>query len=217
MGVRQVSRRKFGLNGFFPSLKMGRLLWFESYLERDFMILLDFDPDVEAFYEQPLTINYQANGRAYKYTPDFRVVRGQRTALIECKPKARVDTPENSRKFRAAQDFCAQAHWDFFVVTDEELRRGFRLPNIKLLTRYARLEGPSCIPWPLQTALDRESGLTLEQAAQIIAPNAPLAGIPAILHLVFHHCLVISLDEQPITPSSLLQLPHSSTRGRSLP
>jgi hypothetical protein len=47
---------------------------FESSLERDFLLLLDFNPDVEFFEEQPVKIVYHgAKGRRRTYTPDVLV------------------------------------------------------------------------------------------------------------------------------------------------
>jgi len=44
--------------GKFASVKTGRIAWYESLLERDYMYLLDFDPDVTYWHEQPLKIRY---------------------------------------------------------------------------------------------------------------------------------------------------------------
>src|SRR5947208_8398615 len=47
---------------------------FESSLERDFLLLLDFDPDVEFYEEQPVKITYHDDrGRRRTYTPDVFV------------------------------------------------------------------------------------------------------------------------------------------------
>jgi len=214
MGVRKVTRRKHGLNGLFPSLKMGKMIWYESYLERDFAILQDFDPTVEAFYEQPLTIEYQENGKTYHYTPDFRVVRNRRNALVECKPKDLVDTPENRRKFQAALAFCAKQDWDFYVATEEEIRKGHRLENIKLLTRYARLEvSTSAANRILANLALQSTPVTLTQAAQTVAPAHPPSGVPTILHLAYHHRLALALDDKPIGMETPIQILPTTDRN----
>ena len=51
---------------------MGRMIAFESLLERDFIYLLDYDARVEWFEEQPLTIGYGQADRTLHYTPDFQ-------------------------------------------------------------------------------------------------------------------------------------------------
>ncbi|MGQ4648881.1 hypothetical protein [Lyngbya aestuarii] len=44
--------------GKFPSLKMNAVIWWESQLERDYIYLLEIDPEVLSYGEQPLTISY---------------------------------------------------------------------------------------------------------------------------------------------------------------
>jgi hypothetical protein len=44
--------------GKFPSLKMNRVIWWESQLERDYIYLLEIDPEVLSYSEQPFTISY---------------------------------------------------------------------------------------------------------------------------------------------------------------
>jgi hypothetical protein len=61
--------------GKTPSLKAGRPVWWESLLERDYIVLLEFDPDVITFVEQPFRVRYSFEGRVRHYTPDFLVER----------------------------------------------------------------------------------------------------------------------------------------------
>src|SRR5713101_7989933 len=106
MGARRLSKRKHGLNGLFPSLKTGRMVWFESFLERDFIYWLEFEPSVVTFAEQPFTLEYAHLGKTRRYTPDFHVryaTRPERDVLVECKPTTFVETEENQLKFRAAR------------------------------------------------------------------------------------------------------------------
>ena len=142
MPVRTVSNRgRRNVIGYFPSLKMRQMVQFESTLERDLIYLLDFDRQVAAFEEQPLKIAYQYEGKTMTYTPDFQMVTTSgRTMLLECKPACFVGREENQRKFDAAQAWCAAQGWEFQVVTDEHLRVGHLVQNVKLLTQHARHE-----------------------------------------------------------------------------
>src|SRR5688572_26100827 len=124
MAVRRLTRRKHGLNGLFPSLKTGRMVWYESFLERDFIHLLEFDPSVVTFAEQPLTLAYAYQGKTRHYTPDFHVhYASQCQVLVECKPAAFVDHQDNPLKFAAAQAWCAERGWTFRVVTEVDIRQ----------------------------------------------------------------------------------------------
>ena len=106
MPVRNVSNRGGNVIGKFPSLKMQRMIAFESLLERDFIYLLDYDTAVTWFEEQPLTIEYQHEGKLLHYTPDFHLVEHGQHVLVECKPEHFVNTTDNSRKFAVAQAWC---------------------------------------------------------------------------------------------------------------
>ena len=102
MPVRKVSNRGGNVIGRFPSTKMGRMIAFESLLERDFIYLLDYDPAVEWFEEQPLSIEYVHEAKLLHYTPDFHLLERGQHVLVECKPERFVDTEENRRKFAVA-------------------------------------------------------------------------------------------------------------------
>ena len=62
MPVRKIPR--FGAQkniGKFSSVKTGRVAWFESLLERDYMYLLDYELAISYWIEQPLKIRYGDN------------------------------------------------------------------------------------------------------------------------------------------------------------
>ena len=129
MPVRNVTNRGGNVIGRFPSLKMQRMIAFESLLERDFIYLLDYDANVTWFEEQPLTIEYQHEGKLRHYTPDFHLIEHDQHVLVECKPDHFVATADNQRKFAVAQAWCLACDWQFRIVTDAEVRAGYRLPQ----------------------------------------------------------------------------------------
>ena len=73
MPVRKVSGRGRNMIGHFPSLKLGRMVAFESLIEQDYLYVLDYETEVTWFEEQPLTIAYTWQEKPYEYTPDFHV------------------------------------------------------------------------------------------------------------------------------------------------
>lgn len=191
--------------GLFPSLKMGRMVAFESLIEQDYLYVLDYEAAVTAFEEQPITIEYVWEGTLRKYTPDFLVRRNESSELVECKPAPLVSKEENQRKFAAAIDWCKPKGWSFVIVTDQDLRCGPRLANIKLLTQYARLGITSeTVHWVEGCLVGANNPLTLQDGGQILYPHNPAQGISILLYLAFHHQIGISLDDQPICGSSLI-------------
>ncbi|MFA5082147.1 MAG: TnsA endonuclease N-terminal domain-containing protein, partial [Hydrogenophilaceae bacterium] len=78
---------------------------YESTLEQDYFVLLRFDPWVEKFIEQPITVPWtDQNGKVRKYTPDVLVHFRSDVApedrrpplLVEVKP----DLDEEGRTMR---------------------------------------------------------------------------------------------------------------------
>lgn len=207
MPVRRATNRSRNIIGYFPSLKMGRMINFESLIERDLICLLDYEPTVEQFWEQPLTIKYQHDGRQRQYTPDFHVVHNGRNFLVECKPKQFVDDPENQIKFEAARWWCDEREWSFAVVTDEQLAANWRTKNIKLLTQFARYAISPEIKGRIFAFLSSVPGLMrISDVMQGVSPETPQAAIIPILHMAYHHEVFIPLNDAKITVDSPIAL-----------
>lgn len=209
MPVRRVTHHGGNIIGRFPSLKMRRMVSFESTLERDYAYVLDFDPEVAYFTEQPLTIEYNCAGRTLHYTPDFEVAHsGQRHRLVECKPQHLIHTEDNQRKFTAAQAWCAERGWQFAVVTDAQLRAGCRLQNIKFLTYHARFAFSPQSKAHVYAALASDRGvMTVGDVAHAVAVQDPATALALIWHMVFHHEVLVPLDAAPLSMHSPIALP----------
>ena len=209
MPVRKVSNRGGNVIGHFPSIKMRRMVAFESLIERDYLYLLDYESNVEWFEEQPLTIEYQHDGKVLHYTPDFHVVDTERgNVLIECKPLVFTDKDENQRKFGAARAWCVDRGWAFQVVTDRDIRAGFRLENVKLLTRYARHVVEPGTKVQIHTLLRSiRAARSVDDLVRRITHTDFSAATAAILCMAFHHELFIPLDDAPILGDTRVCLP----------
>lgn len=217
MPVRTVSNRgRRNVIGYFPSLKMRRMVQFESTLERDLIYLLDFDRRVTAFEEQPLKLAYQYEGKALSYTPDFRVEFGSgQRMLLECKPCRFVNSEENERKFSAAKAWCTRYGSQFQVVTEEQLRAGYRLQNVKLLTQHARHE----VDIPLKGSIfaflaGARQPVTIGDVLEGVNPANPNTVIMPILHMAYHHELYLPLDGAPLSAQSAICAGCARWRGR---
>lgn len=100
----------------------------ESDLERDLLLLLQFDPTLVAIREQPFTVGCTgANGRETKYTADFITVHGgeqPRGFLIEVKyvselrEKWRTLVP----RLRAGRAFAEAKGLTFLLLTERQIR-----------------------------------------------------------------------------------------------
>jgi len=209
MPVRTPSNRGGNTIGWFASYKMRRSIAYESLLECDYLFLLDFADEVAAFEEQPLTITYQHAGRTHRYTPDFRVSQGGHELLVECKPLALVGTDENRRKFAAGEAWAAEHGHQFQVVTEREIRHGWRVENVRLLTQFARYPVEPAIRTRILGVLSATyESLTLGQLASEVAEREPANSlVPAILRLAYHHELIVPLDDARISGETAIWRP----------
>lgn len=200
MPVRKVSRHRGSAVGQFPSMKMNRMIAFKSLLERDFIYLLDYDPEVTWFEEQPVRIEYIHEEKLRHYTPDFLLLEQEHHVLVECKPDRFTDTAENRRKFTVAWQWCQECGWQFRIVTEQEIRAGYRLQNVQLLTRYARQPVDPAIRGQIAAVLRGiPSGMTLENVVRALPAFPPSKVTAHLLQMVYQHHLTLALDTAPIS------------------
>jgi hypothetical protein len=186
--VASTKRVASGLNGGMAA--------FESSLERDLLILLDFDPEVLCYEEQPVRIDYvDAGGCRRRYTPDVLVrwrrdgvsASGMRPLPAEVKYGAtlRKDWADLKPRFRAARLEARARGWRFRILTEVEVRTP-HLRNAKFLSPSRRLARDGASVNSILTALHqlRESDpeMLLGTLARDLRKRAGL--IPRLWHLV---------------------------------
>jgi len=144
MPVRKIPKNHQNITGQISSLKSIGPAAFESSLERDFLIILDFNYFVEKFEIQPCKIEYcDENGKKRSYTPDVFVKYASSDSIsgrqILYEVKYRDDLRENWRiwkpKFKAAYTFALSRGWKFKLITERDIRQPY-LDNAKFLKRY---------------------------------------------------------------------------------
>jgi TnsA endonuclease N terminal len=116
-GVYQCQRH---MPGLWFSTTVGRLLEYESLLERDWMLLLDFDREVESICEQPLRLRYRKEGEPASHVPDLLVWRDGTPELCDVKSEERVARPEFQAQVRATGLACAEAGFAYRVLSEPD-------------------------------------------------------------------------------------------------
>ena len=109
------------VSGNYP-FKSEKTISFESTLERDFIVLMEFNPLVLDITEQPITIEYQnLNNRKASYTPDFKVdflaeSNIPSSYIVEVKPRKFIKSNwvKLREKFKLATSY-AKEHGYIFV------------------------------------------------------------------------------------------------------
>ena len=207
MPVRKVHHGNRNIIGNFASIKMKRLVEFESTIERDYLYMLDYQPSVISFEEQPFTIDYTYEGKTARYTPDFLVSTTETSVLVDCKPTKSTDQVDNQRKFQAARDWCEKNCLRFEVVTDDHLRIGHELRNVKLLTQFARHAVNATSKASVRDHLMQNQGtLPIASLTELVSPSSPNSVLVVLFHMAFHHTIDIEMTVRPISHGSLVSL-----------
>lgn len=143
MPVRKIPKNYRSVTGVAAHTKADGPAAYESTLERDFITLLEFSPEVDAFEVQPVTLEWRdATGGLHRYTPDTLVMFGKShvsTLPWLCEVKYRADLAkywlELRPKLRAAVHFAKCQGWRFRIITEQEVRTP-KLENARFLLRY---------------------------------------------------------------------------------
>ena len=211
MPARIVPKNYRNLTGLVYNSRTHSLSAFESSLERDYLLLLDFDPAVECYEEQPVTIKYDdCEGRLHRYTPDVFVrYRNDANAKpVLCEVKYRDDLrqhwAEYKAKFKAAHRYARERGWRFRLLTEREIRTPF-LANVKFLRQYQALVVDQAEQHLLLQALAQQPTTDVESVLAAVTTDrwrqAQL--LPVLWHLVAQHQVGVDLR-------------HALTRGSPL-
>lgn len=222
MPVRKIPKNHLVVTGGFASEKNDRLLGFESLLEKDYMILLEYDDAVRSFEEQPVRIPVTAKGRRLSpYVPDvlvnFYPGRGgkeRKPLLVEVKPtRYLVKHAEKYKpKFAAAKAYAADRGWQFQIVTEKEIR-GPLLGNLKFLREYHRFSPSSQETGPVLEAVKAAGNCTFSELLDRLCGDDTdhrLRVIPVIWHLVATRRLRTDLNV-PITDQMAISMTTRKT------
>ena len=187
--------------GFYYAACTDRHVGFESWLERDEAMAMDFDPQVTAFAPQPFRLSW--NGGQQKkgsHTPDFFARRRDGAGVVvDCRPQERIKDRDREL-FEATAEFCALIGWEYRLVTGHD---PVWLGNVRWLAGYRqrrylnqsiaqRLVESFAEPTPL---LHGASGV-----------GDPIAVLPVLYHLLWIGLLWTDLTSR-LEASSLVAAP----------
>ena len=207
MPVRKIPKNHLVVTGRYASAKSTRPIEFESLLEKEYMLLLDFDTEVETYHEQPVRI--PVSGVANGYVVDLLVeYKNRPTELVEVKPQAYLDkyAEKYGPKFLAAEAYCAKRGWRFVKKTEHDIRTQ-RLTNLKFLRAY---RNHYLNPDDRQQAFNLLSAHGGQMSFRHLLDRLSQDGdqeskIPDIWHMVIQGQLLLDMDN-PISPNSLLTM-----------
>jgi len=147
-----VSRSRARPMGKYPSWKMKRMVQWESENELNAFRLLDCNPDVTSFHEQPCEVMYFLDGKARSHYPDILVEKNGRKELWEVKPESEAEKPEvvtRSTLLGSGANMCEGAQQGQWRSKDYAASTAFQIAGTVwfLIRRLPRANCPLRIRW----------------------------------------------------------------------
>ena len=174
--------------GWWYFAKTGTHVGFESWLERDHLMLMDFDPGVRAVASQPFWLHWRdEDDHGRRHAPDFFARRDDGSAVvIDVRPDDRI--PErDAQTFAVTAEACEAAGWEYrrFGDLDPVL-----VANVRWLSRYRH---PRCLVPEIAAEL-----LEIFAGGRGLLEGAGLAGdrlrvLPVLFHLMWRRQLAADL------------------------
>lgn len=144
MPIRKIPKNYRSVTGTFPSHKNKRNIFYESLLERDFCLLLEFNDDVISYEEQPFKIYYQRSNSTYKYTPDVLVQYNPILNKLPCVFEVKMSNEIKEKKvffeekFNQIEKYINVNDLNFKMFTELDIDKIY-LENAMFLYRYKDL------------------------------------------------------------------------------
>ncbi|AZE45716.1 hypothetical protein C4K04_0005 [Pseudomonas chlororaphis] len=146
MPVRDVvTRSSCHSRGYFPSLKNGHSVEWESQLEGGFFRLLELSPSVRSYEVQPSRERISVGESIVEYIPDIRVfLEDGREWWFEVKPEKRLLIRKVKQKMAAAELHFAATNRNFSIVTEALIWSSPLASNLQKILYHRR--GPWLSP-----------------------------------------------------------------------
>jgi hypothetical protein len=175
--------------GSWWSSTTGDHVGFESWLERDHVMAMDFDPGITGIASQPFWLHWQdEDGRPRRHAPDFFARRADGSGLVvDVRPDDRIP-PRDAEVFRMTAMACGQAGWEFRRAgTIDPVVRA----NIRWLSRYRHHR---CRREPAAAELLKAFGEGRPLLAGASQVGDPVAVLPVAYHLLWHRDLACDMS-----------------------
>ena len=187
-------------SGYYFAACMGQHVGFESWLERDQLMMLDFSPRVVAFAAQPFWLVWSTGGRVRRHAPDFfaRLADG-RGVLVDVRADDRI-AAEDAEAFEATAAACGSVGWlyrwvgvlDPVLAANMRWLAGYRHPRCLRQEHRVRLVEVFTEPMPLLAG------------AEVAGDR--IAVLPSLFHLMWTGILTTDLTSAPLCGSSVVSV-----------
>ncbi len=211
VSARTIPPSRRSITGLFPSRKNDGLVPFESALERDLILVLEFSTSVASYEAQPVKLAYSTPvGRSVNGYPDL-LVRYHASPPMLCDVKYRQELrekwPRLRPRFKAAARYARDQGWTYRIQTEREIRTSY-LENARFLLPYANRAPDPAHEEVIMSTLERLGQTTVQELLEACCEyewnRAQL--IPTLWCLIGRRNIVTSLD-RPIGVDSQIWYP----------
>lgn len=205
--VRQFRWSKGGESfaGGYYAATTGDHVGYESWLERDRLILLDADSEVTGIASQPFWLHWHDGRRKRRHAPDYFVrLSDGRGRVVDVRAGDRIDAAA-AESFEAMERACAAVGWEFvrLGVPDPVV-----MANMRWLSRYRRHRCGRRQDVAVHLLELFEEPTSLRAGARQVGD--PLLVLPVLFHLLWSGTLVTDLVSRLLGSDSLVH----TARGR---
>ncbi|KMS79940.1 hypothetical protein ACH49_10380 [Streptomyces leeuwenhoekii] len=169
-----------GFAGWYYSATMRDHVGYESWLERDRLILLDRDPQVKAISSQPFWLRWHDGRRQRRHAPDYFVrLAAGRAQVVDV--RAEEDMDERTREaFAATERACTAVGWQFEWAGRPD---PVFMANVRWLARYRRTRSgrPAAVAERLLEVFSEPKGLW--EGAELVGDRIQV--LPVLFHLLW--------------------------------
>jgi hypothetical protein len=135
---------KFKFRGFnrikFPSEKIGKTVFCQSLLLRDYLIHLEWDETVQSYELKPFKISVKVEGKRKTFQPHLLINHSDRQPTVVWLKSSVSDEASHNLAVKLISNFLQTKGFSFTVKTACEIRREPLFSNLKFLRRYVRCE-----------------------------------------------------------------------------
>ena len=194
-----VSRSSSRAKGKYPSWKMNRMIQWESENELKAFRLLDCDPEVSRFNEQPCEILYVLDGQTKRHCPDILVERsGGQKELLKVKPDSKALEPEVATRTALLIKSLPIWGYSYRIVLATDLATQPRERNAFFLLGFGRRTATDCERELIRRSINQRGSLVWSDACR--GEYGP-RGRETLCSLVLRGVLAIDMD-LPISPDT---------------
>ncbi|MFD4393105.1 TnsA-like heteromeric transposase endonuclease subunit [Streptomyces sp. NPDC058486] len=208
--VREFSWHKGarGFAGWYYSVTVRDHVGYESWLERDRLVLLDRAPEVVAVASQPFWLHWHDGTRKRRHAPDYFVrLADGRGRVVDVRAEDEMD--EDTREaFAATEDACRAVGWEFEWAGRPD---PVFMANVRWLARYrrARCGRPDWVAARLAEVFREPNGLW--EGAGLVGDR--LQVLPVLFHLLWSGVLKTDLVGGLMERTSLVWTEGSGWAG----